>query len=313
MEDLVRHVLSCDERSSFTVDWPSGSTFLVSFASIFGTNIILAAIGALLFTMKRRKQTHQQFFLLVALLLALFPLCLFHVVKEGLGEERVLYQLGFFFSGTMFSLSVFRTIEVALDTTPQGAKISMQEFILYFTASIDPQYKLSKEGDSAPPVALQPGALGAALLTIILRLTTLMVVCSVHSAHSGRPFAVLVASASTVPAVLFGSWCLDNVFQTTTIWLFLALFLDISSVMLILQQRAPIVGFRNPVFASTSPREFWGKRWNLQINSNLKRAVFLPMLTYGAPKVLASVATFVASAAFHEYQFVLAMGLVDKG
>ena len=45
----------------------------------------------------------------------------------------------------------------------------------------------------------------------------------------------------------------------------------------------------------------------MQIHANLKRAVFAPLAAARLPKSVAGVASFVASALFHEYQFVLTM------
>jgi len=57
---------------------------------------------------------------------------------------------------------------------------------------------------------------------------------------------------------------------------------------------------KNPLFESTSPSEFWGKRWNILVNGVLKRGVFKPVRQY-CSKPIAALATFVASGLFHEW------------
>lgn len=57
----------------------------------------------------------------------------------------------------------------------------------------------------------------------------------------------------------------------------------------------------NPVFTASSPSDFWGRKWNLIVHGALKRGVFKPVYRFSTSKILAVLATFVASGAFHEY------------
>lgn len=56
----------------------------------------------------------------------------------------------------------------------------------------------------------------------------------------------------------------------------------------------------NPIFESTSPSDFWGRRWNLVVHGILKRGVYKPVRTKYS-RLAASTATFVASGLFHEW------------
>ena len=57
----------------------------------------------------------------------------------------------------------------------------------------------------------------------------------------------------------------------------------------------------NPLLKSTSPTEFWGKRWNLIIHGLLKRGIFKPTLSHTSSKLVAVVVTFFVSGALHEW------------
>lgn len=57
----------------------------------------------------------------------------------------------------------------------------------------------------------------------------------------------------------------------------------------------------NPVFGSTSPSDFWGRRWNLLIHDCLKRGVYWPVQRQFSSTTLAVMATFFASGLFHEW------------
>jgi Membrane bound O-acyl transferase family len=58
----------------------------------------------------------------------------------------------------------------------------------------------------------------------------------------------------------------------------------------------------NPLGQTTSPSDFWGRRWNRLIHECLKNGVYKPVrFVGGGPRWLAISATFVASAMFHEW------------
>jgi hypothetical protein len=55
-----------------------------------------------------------------------------------------------------------------------------------------------------------------------------------------------------------------------------------------------------PMFRSTSPRDFWGRRWNLLIHHGLKQGVYKPVRWHTSNKYVASLAAFVMSGIQHE-------------
>lgn len=63
----------------------------------------------------------------------------------------------------------------------------------------------------------------------------------------------------------------------------------------------------NPIFESTSPSDFWGRKWNMVVHGLLKRGVYKPLRSLShstIPKYsrfTASMAAFVASGVFHEW------------
>jgi len=59
----------------------------------------------------------------------------------------------------------------------------------------------------------------------------------------------------------------------------------------------------NPLMMSTSPSDFWGRRWNLIIHGSLKRGVFMPVYRYSS-KFIAVWITFIVSGLFHEYLII---------
>ncbi len=57
---------------------------------------------------------------------------------------------------------------------------------------------------------------------------------------------------------------------------------------------------KNPMFLSTSPSDFWGRRWNNLIHLALKQGVYKPVRWNTGNRTLASVAVFVVSGLYHE-------------
>jgi len=57
----------------------------------------------------------------------------------------------------------------------------------------------------------------------------------------------------------------------------------------------------NPMLLSTSPSDFWGRRWNKLIHMGLKQGIYKPVRWHTGNRTLASVAAFAASGLYHEY------------
>jgi Membrane bound O-acyl transferase family len=61
----------------------------------------------------------------------------------------------------------------------------------------------------------------------------------------------------------------------------------------------------SPITQSSSPSDFWGRRWNLYVSQTLRRGVYLPLrVSWGASPAMSIVGTFVASGLLHEYILV---------
>lgn len=65
----------------------------------------------------------------------------------------------------------------------------------------------------------------------------------------------------------------------------------------------------NPMFKSTTPSEFWGRRWNTLVHKGLKNGVYKPTRRYTSSRMLAVFAAFAVSGIIHEYvNFVMFLG-----
>mmetsp|Transcript_8957 Transcript_8957/g.29577 ORF Transcript_8957/g.29577 Transcript_8957/m.29577 type:complete len:411 (+) Transcript_8957:100-1332(+) len=170
-------------------------------------------------------------------------------------------QLGSFLAATAFAWCFFRAIERSVGTTPVGAAASLAEWIFYMSADVDPRY-----GDGRP-LRPPPGKLQSQLAKLCATYAATAAFVSAIEPFGFRPTAA-VCEACGVSGPLAAALVRvgDNLSGTVLIYLFLSLLLTLGSILVLAQGHDPIDGFDNPVFKSCSPREFWGRRWNLQAN-----------------------------------------------
>ena len=92
------------------------------------------------------------------------------------------------------------------------------------------------------------------------------------------------------------------------VYLNLKLAADGNAIGLLLLGYRPRVAFRAPLTASTSPTDFWSRRWNMIVRGLFHRSIFTPLRRRGVPAHLAALSSFVVSGLFHEYAFAPASG-----
>jgi hypothetical protein len=101
----------------------------------------------------------------------------------------------------------------------------------------------------------------------------------------------------------FLTWRLyaNSLLQALLFQLYLSLYgegLSLTSMAVSGYQTQPLM--LNPLFESTSPSDFWSRRWNRLVHHVLKNGVFKPVLKYHS-KTMAVIVTFLASGIFHEW------------
>lgn len=105
--------------------------------------------------------------------------------------------------------------------------------------------------------------------------------------------------------------CKDNFLFGILVMLYLTTFcegLAFLTMLLTGYETQPVM--RNPIFASSCPSDFWGRRWNRLIHDCLKQGVYKPIRAMGGSHVLGVLGAFVASGTFHEWLLVTAFPTV---
>ena len=69
----------------------------------------------------------------------------------------------------------------------------------------------------------------------------------------------------------------------------------------------------SPMTRSSSPSDFWGRRWNALVHLVLKGGVYVPLRKNGFSRTFAALATFASSGLLHEYVLtMIAMGVAQR-
>lgn len=150
--------------------------------------------------------------------------------------------------------------------------------------------------ETPPPGAVRQAVVDAAATGVQIAL--------LGTARLHDPPAWLVASSGGLALqqalVSYSSvWC---------VYLNLKIATDANALGLTILGFRPKVAFRSPLTASTSPVDFWSRRWNMIVRGLFHRTIFTPMRARGVAAPVAALASFVVSGAFHEYAFYPANG-----
>lgn len=168
---------------------------------------------------------------------------------------------GRFVGSTTYAFAAFRIFGAAAGGTPKGADATLDVWIAYSTGALDPQF----DKESGKPIRPQPDAIPFRLLAVVLRVTGLSIVSSISKPFGGQPATHWLTAQDAAPALLVAGTVFDYVLvQLMLIYLFLSLLMDVGALLLLAQNYEVLVPFDNPIFASRSSADFWGKRWNIQ-------------------------------------------------
>ena len=146
------------------------------------------------------------------------------------------------------------------------------------------------------PEAAQPGELRAQLVSLAQVMSLFF--CLASASELTPPPALLAHPAG--PGLIHALVVYSHVWY---IYCFLMMACDVNSSVLLAFGYRPQAAFRSPLTASTSPTDFWSRRWNMLVKGLFHRTVFTPLRNRGAPSWVSALSAFFVSGAFHEYAF----------
>lgn len=200
--------------------------------------------------------------------------------------------------------SMFHCTEAMFGFSPHSVEMSFKNYLLYYISPAELVFDEKTHKVVAPSRADIMSEVRSFVSWIFITGASQSVLCHVQY----LPFENH-ANAITVPLLgleLFHGvfdWklILNNFTSTFLLSIYLSTFFSsLRLVAVVLLRAKTCAGMNNPMLMSTSPSDFWGRRWNLIIHGSLKRGVFKPVYRYSS-KFVAVWATFIASGLFHEY------------
>ena len=197
------------------------------------------------------------------------------------------------------TLISFRCLEAMHTKGNIAAESSVGRYVLYYACLIEVQYSLKTNA----PQRLTGAELAKRLWRVLAQYFVLSILYSVVAPYSFAPFRVPKPAHSTDHSVvdIFHIGHLSNNLVGAYL-MFLILSFSQSAVAFAtnLFRIRTIDVMHNPLMKSTSPTDFWSRRWNQVIHSLLKRGVFKPIVGH-VPRAAAVGATFLVSGLLHEY------------
>ena len=241
---------------------PAASPYYIGLAFVILSQLISVPLCILAFNFKNGPGLVQY---AIGIALAMLPIFIQPYIGQYLMDNGYASAMdvlaGRFVGSTTYAFAAFRIFGAAAGFTPKGADATLDVWIAYSTGALDPQF----DKDKGTPIRPKPGAIGARLLSVLLRLTGLSVVSSISKPFGGLPATQWLTAQGAAPFVVGAGTVFDYVLvQLMLIYLFLSLLMDVGALLLIAQNYEVLVPFRNPLFASRSSADFWGNRWNVQ-------------------------------------------------
>lgn len=232
------------------------------------------------------------------------PICLTYPfwIMNTLGLRNQL--LRFSICAILPVTNIFHCIEAMFGYSPHSVETSFRNYVLYYISAVEIVFD---EKTNKVVKASWPDILSKAK-ALVYNIFISGAYQSIMRRVQYQPFENHV-NANTLSLLGFDlfrgifDWklILNNVASTILIHLYLSTFTTALCLLAsMLLQVKTNVAMHNPMLLSSSPSDFWGRRWNMIVHGCLKRGVFKPVYRYST-KSIAVWATFIASGLMHEY------------
>lgn len=197
-------------------------------------------------------------------------------------------------------LLFFRCLEAMHGTVPAFAEKSLSTFLLYYCATV--QFEI--DPNTGHVIRIDTKYLISQTLKFLILFAEISVVFSILI-----PLDYQVFSQKEITS-LTDLFYWGNLGNNYVMAFLTALMIEVGAtgVGLLTSLLSGIKTVQlnfNPLTASSSPSDFWGRRWNRLVSSGLKRGIFRPFRKNGYGRNTAALATFLVSGLLHEYILVI--------
>jgi len=197
-------------------------------------------------------------------------------------------------------LTIFHTMEAMFGTSPPCVESTMGRYALYSSSPLEVCF----DQTTCRPITVKLKQTLEAARAFGLALVVLGMYQSTLGPMGYEPFttqAPLDSMDHTIRDLFSFGHLVNNLVAALLLQLYLTAFclgLKVVTNIIVGVETKDVMS--NAIFRSSSPSDFWGKKWNTLIHGVLKRAVFKPAVRH-FPKSMAATAAFFASGLFHEW------------
>jgi hypothetical protein len=273
--------------------------WFLAFAFLLLQSIVNMIVGWVVYTFIVKHQGSSQSYLVGYGVICPLLLCLPIIFVQSFDLHNMVHLCCFAFTSP--ALLTFRCLEAMHGVLPsfvfnKQGQPCLSKFITYYAASI--QFNFDPKTDDVMPLTTRElsrrlGHFGKSFIeTVIL--------CSLLVPRDYRLFPQREIQ-SLVDLFYWGNIC-NNFLMASFTGSCLEAGITGLGLLTSLVSGISTSGFNDAaLLRSSSPSDFWGRRWNRLVGSALRRGVFKPLRRGGFSRGFASFMTFVASGLLHEY------------
>ena len=209
--------------------------------------------------------------------------------------------LKFIVGGVIPTLVEFRLSEAIHGCYPDHATTSLQDFVIYFASAL--VFERDSKTNSLMPATTRMKL--KCLLSFVGLLFTMGAFQSILSLHQDfNVFGNTIARDGWHSMDRFMTWELyaNSLLQAMMFQIYLTTYSEgLRFLWIVVTGYQTKKVMNNPLGGATSPSDFWGRRWNMLVQSVLKGGVYKPMRKYQYSPTVAAISTFLMSGLFHEW------------
>lgn len=218
---------------------------------------------------------------------------------EVLQVESLVIKMAFV---TPSTIVFFRCIEAMYDTSPHTVETNLGTYCIYYSSLL--HFEWNKITATRKTISIQQ--VGVTVMKVIGIKLGLSIICSFLLHTNFKPFP---------SSISYTDYHLDNIIELLQpshilnaylcgILVFLTLHFGFTMTAFGDEIKGFVYtkpSFLNPLYTSTSPSDFWNKKWNLMIHRILKYGCYLPTYKNIKSKYISIAFTFFISGLLHEY------------
>jgi hypothetical protein len=203
-----------------------------------------------------------------------------------------------YFTVPMAIVIMFRVFEAMYGTSPETVETSLGTYIVYFSSII--HFEWDAKTCCRRRITWAELTTNSCKVLLHFHIVSLLLSIAMHVDYQPFSSNTPLDEFSLSLDLLSPSHLANNYFMACLTFFFLSLTFELAALGEQLKGFYTKPIFNYPLWTSRSPREFWGRNWNLVIHRTLKHGTYLPARKFVSSST-ATFLTFLASGVLHDY------------